>query len=168
MLRSFRYSATVSKLGSDEMEFPHLYLLALTALVLYVAGVSAMTTGVSYPLYAAVPADTFVAYHQQYNRRIPGVIVVPAFVAYLGCMALPLTVPDAVPAGAAVLIAFAGLTALLATVTAAIPSHVRLQRHGFSAAAYRRLRAADAVRTAACFLAAAGLAWSVVLAFTPR
>ena len=150
------------------MEFAHAYLLALTALALYVAGVSVLTTRVSYPLYAAVPADAFVAYHRRYGRQIPPVVVAPAFAAFLGCLVLPLNRPSAVPIGVALAVAAGGLAGLLATVTVAVPSHVRLQRDGFTGEAYRRLRSADRLRTAACLLSAVLLAWSVVLAFEPR
>ncbi|MBU2669119.1 hypothetical protein KOI35_36960 [Actinoplanes bogorensis] len=145
------------------MEFSHVYLTGLTVLTIYLAGVSAMTTAVSYPLYTAVPAGSFVDYHRRYNRRIPFVIVAPAFLGFLGCAAFPLVRPGEVPAAATALIAATGLIALLATVTVAIPSHLRLQRDGFSHATYRRLRSADAVRTAACFTGAATLIWSATV-----
>jgi hypothetical protein len=150
------------------MDFAHAYLLSLTALSAYVTGVSAMTTRVSYPLYAAVPAGAFVDYHARYNRQIPPVVIAPAFAAFLGWLSLPLIRPAAVPVGVALTIAAGGLIALVATATAAIPSHLRLQREGFSDSAYGRLRTADRIRTAACVLGAVLLAWSVVLAFTPR
>jgi hypothetical protein len=150
------------------MTFAHAYLLTLAALAMYVVGVSALTTRVSYPLYAAVPAPAFVAYHRRYGRQIIPVIIVPAFVSFLGCLSVPLARPDAVPTWLALLIAAGGLTALLATFTAAVPSHRRLQRDGFAAGAYARLRSADRIRTAACVCSAALLGWSVILAYAPR
>ena len=39
------------------MTFAHAYLLTLAALAMYVVGVSALTTRVSYPLYAAAGAS---------------------------------------------------------------------------------------------------------------
>jgi hypothetical protein len=150
------------------MTFAHAYLLTLTALAMYIVGVSALTTRVTYPLYAEVPASAFVAYHRRYSRQIPPVIIVPAFLCFVGCVALPLNRPAAVPIWIALAVAGGGLTALLATVTAAVPSHRRLQAGGFATEVYRRLRAADRIRTAACVCSAALLAWSVVLAFAPR
>ena len=150
------------------MSFAHACLLALTALAWYVAGVSVLTTRVSYPLYTTVPPGAFVAYHRHYGRQIPPVVVAPAFVAFLGCLVLPLTRPPAVPSGIALAVAAGGLVAVLATVGVAIPSHVRLQRDGFTGDAYDRLRAADRVRTTACLLDAVLLGWSVLLAFGPR
>jgi hypothetical protein len=150
------------------MTFASGYLLLLTALTMYTVGVSALTTRVSYPLYAAVPAPAFVAYNRRYSRQIVPVVIVPAFVCFLGCLGLPLARPTAVPAWVALVIAAGGLTALLATVTAAIPSHLRLQRDGFSGDAYGRLRFADRIRTAACVCSAGLLLWSVALTFVPR
>lgn len=133
------------------------YLLALTVLAVYMVGVSFMTSQVSYPLYAAVPAGSFVEYHRRYSHRIPLVIIVPGFVSFLACTTLPLVGPPDVPVWARLVVAAGGLTALAATVAAAIPSHRRLQRDGFHARAYRTLRRADLVRTAACLLSAAVL-----------
>ncbi|MEU8236095.1 hypothetical protein AB0C12_41450 [Actinoplanes sp. NPDC048967] len=150
------------------MDFAHAYLLALAALTAYVGGVSALTTRVSYPLYAAVPAAAFVAYHRRYSRQILPVVIVPGFASFLACLALPLVRPAAVPLWVAVLIAAGGLIALLATVTAAVPSHLLLQRDGFADGPYRRLRVADRIRTAACGGSAALLVWCVALAFAAR
>jgi hypothetical protein len=149
------------------MDFAHAYLLAITALALYVVGISLMTTQVSYPLYASVPGSAFVAYHARYQRRILPVIIGPAFPSFAGCVAFLFLRPDSAPAGLAALAAAGGLTALAATFAGAIPAHLRLQRSGFAARPYRRLRLADAVRTAACVLSAAALAGCVVTAFTP-
>ena len=139
------------------------YLLALTVLAVYMAGVSLMTSQVTYPLYAAVPAGSFVEYHRRYNSRIPLVIVAPGFAYFLACAALPLVGADDLPRWAAALVALGGLTALAATVTAAIPSHVRLQRDGFQPGTYRTLCRADLIRTAACLLNAA-----VLVAYLPQ
>ena len=54
------------------------------------------------------------------------------------------------PLWVASLVAAGGLIALLATVTAAVPSHLLLPRDGFADGPYRRLRIADRIRTAAC------------------
>jgi hypothetical protein len=134
-----------------------LFLLALTVLAVYMVGVSLMTSQVSYPLYAAVPAGSFVEYHRRYSSRIPLVIIVPGFASFLACLALPVVGPSEVPGRASVLVALGGLTALVATVTAAIPSHRRLHRDGFQPRAYRTLRRADLIRTAGCVLSAAVL-----------
>jgi hypothetical protein len=150
------------------MTFAHVYLLSLTVLASYVVGISALTTRVSYPLYAAVPIPAFVAYHRRYNVQIIPVVIIPGFLSFLACLILPLVRPAAVPVWVGLLIAAGGLTALLATVTAAIPSHARLQRDGFAAEPYQRLRTADRIRTAACVGSAALLVWSVAAAFGPR
>jgi hypothetical protein len=139
-----------------------MFVSALTVLTIYMVGVSLMTSQVTYPLYAAVPADAFVAYHRRYSSRIPLVIIAPGIVSFLACVAVPFVRPDAVPAGAAVVIAAGGLTALTATVGAAIPSHRRLQRDGFDRRAYRTLRRADRIRTAGCLASATTLVWCVL------
>jgi hypothetical protein len=137
-------------------------LFALTVLAVYMVGVSLMTTQVSYPLFAAVGADAFVGYHRRYNGRIPLVVVVPGFVSFLACAAFPLLAPDGVPGWAAGAVAAGGVTALLATVTTAIPAHLALQRVGFDPRTYRRLVTADRVRTLGCAVSAATLVWSSV------
>ncbi len=133
------------------------YLLALTVLAVYMVGVSLLTSQVSYPLYAAVPAGSFVEYHRRYTGRIPLVIIAPGFASFVACAVLPLVGPPGVPGWAAALVALGGLTALVATVAAAIPSHRRLQREGFRSGVYRTLRRADLIRTAGCILSAAVL-----------
>jgi hypothetical protein len=150
------------------MPIADVYLLVLTVLASYVVGISALTTRVSYPLYAAVPAPAFVAYHRRYSRQIIPVIIIPAFLSFLACLSLPLVRPESVPVWMALLVAAGGLTALLATVTAAIPSHARLQRDGFAAEPYQRLRTADRIRTAACACSAVFLVWSLVVAYGAR
>jgi hypothetical protein len=150
------------------MDFAHAYLFGLTVLALYALGVALMTTQVSYPLYTSVPTEAFVAYHHRYNRRIPLVVVVPAFVMFVACAALPFLRPDAVPGWIAACIAAGGLAGLLATVAAAIPSHLRLQRDGFDHGTYRKLRLADLTRSIGCTLSAGLLVWSLLLTFTPR
>jgi hypothetical protein len=150
------------------MGFADLYLFVLTLLALYVVGISLMTTQVSYPLYAAVPSAAFVHYHQRYNRRIPPVIIAPGFVMFLGCMAFPFIRPEPVSTAIGVVVALGGFVALGATVTAAIPSHMRLQRDGFDRRIYRTLRTADLVRTLGCVLSATLLVWSVLQVYQPR
>jgi len=127
-----------------------------------------MTTQVSYPLYSSVPAGAFVAYHARYSRRIQPVIIAPGFPTFLACVAFPFVRPDGVPGWTAALVAIGGLVALAATIALAIPSHLRLQREGFGLRAYRRLRAADGIRTLGCVLSAVLLVWSVFGIFGPR
>jgi hypothetical protein len=146
----------------------HVYLVVVTALAVYFVGVSLMTTQVSYPMYASVPKEAFVAYHARYNRRIRAVIIAPGFPAFLAWAVFPFLRPDTVPAWAALLVAAGGVTALATTFGGAIPAHVRLQRDGFTPSAYRRLRTADAIRTAGCLLSAAALIGCTLATFTPR
>jgi hypothetical protein len=149
------------------MDFSHTYLLVVTALAIYMVGISLMTTQVSYPLYASVPRPAFVDYHARYQRRIQPVIIGPGFPTFLACVAFAFLRPAAAPGWLAVLVAAGGLIALAVTVGAAIPSHLRLQRGGFDAGPYRTLRIADAVRTSACALSAGALIACVLAAFDP-
>ena len=149
------------------MGFANVYLFVLTLLALYLVGISLMTTQVSYPLYAAVPSAAFVQYHHTYNRRITPVIIAPGFPMFLACVVFPFVRPEFVPLGVGLGVAVGGLVALGATVTAAIPSHKRLQRDGFNRRAYRKLRTADLVRTLACLLSASLLVWSVLQVYRP-
>ena len=150
------------------MDFPHVYLLVLTVLGVYMAAISLMTTQVSYPLYAAVPHAAFIDYHERYNRRITPVIVAPGLPGFIACIAFAFLRPGTVPAWLALLVAAGGLVALLATVTAAIPSHLRLRAEGFADRPYRTLRTADAIRTLACLLSAGALIAALLNAFGPR
>jgi hypothetical protein len=149
------------------MDFSHGYLLAVTALAIYMVGISLLTTWVNYPLYASVPPAAFVGYHARYQRLITPVIIVPGFPTFLGCVAFTLVRPASVPLWLALLVTLGGLVSLGTTFAGAIPSHVRLQRQGFDAVPYRRLRLADAFRTSACVLSAGGLIIGVLYAFTP-
>ena len=150
------------------MDLPHVFLIVVTGLTVYLVGVSLMTTQVSYPLYASVPADVFVAYHARYSRRIQPVIIAPGFPTFLACIVYPVLRPDGIPAWAALLVAAGGVAALTATLSTAIPAHLRLQRDGFTPTAYRRLRTADAIRTLGCVLSAAVLIGCTLTTFTPR
>jgi hypothetical protein len=139
------------------MDFAHSYLLVLTAFAIYMVGISLMTTQVSYPLYASVPRDAFVAYHARYQRRIQPVIIVPGFPTFLACAGFAFLRPASAPGWLAALVAAGGIIALVATVTAAVPAHLRLQREGFATTPYRTLRIADVIRTCACALSAGAL-----------
>ncbi|MFI5906894.1 hypothetical protein [Dactylosporangium sp. NPDC051541] len=150
------------------MDFSHVYLLVLTVAGVYMAAIALMTTQVSYPLYAAVPREAFIGYHERYNRRIRPVIVTPGLPTFVACAGFAFLRPDAVPVWLALLVAAGGLAALLATATAAIPSHLRLRREGLTARPYRTLRTADAIRTTGCLLSAAALIAALLNAFGPR
>jgi hypothetical protein len=147
--------------------FSYVFLVVLTGFAVYLVGVSLMTTQVSYPLYASVPAGAFVAYHARYNRRIQPVIIAPGFPTFLACAVFPFVRPDGITGWAALLVAAGGVTALITTLGGAIPAHLSLQRDGFTPAAYRRLRTADAIRTLGCVLSAAVLIGCLLATFTP-
>ncbi len=124
-------------------------LVGLTALTTYSAAVGWQAQVVSYPLYRAVAAEDFLAYHAQYNGAIPVVVIAPGFLAFLAGIALPWTRPAWVPARTAGLVAVAGAVALVSTVAWAIPTHARLDRVGQDAATIDSLLTANLVRSVA-------------------
>jgi hypothetical protein len=124
---------------------PH--LVALTALTAYSTAIGWQAQLVSYPLFRAVPAEDFLAYHAQYNRAIPLVVIAPGFVAFLACAAFPWTRPADVPRGLAAVVAASGIGALVSTVAWAIPMHDRLDAIGQSAATIDSLLDANLLRS---------------------
>lgn len=135
------------------------YLLGLAVLSAYSTGVAWQAQLVSYPLYRAVAADDFLAYHAQYGVSIPGPVIVPGFATFLACMAFPWAQPHGIARRSAALVALSGLVAFLATVLWAIPCHVELARIGQSSATIDSLLRANAVRTAALMVGTTVLAW---------
>jgi hypothetical protein len=127
----------------------HLNLACLTALTAWSAGLGWQAQAVSYPLYRAVGDQEFARYHQQYNRSIPVVVIVPGFASFLAGVAFYWTRPAEVPRSAAVVVAAAGGTSLAATVLRAIPMHNRLDDVGRSDATIDSLLRANLVRTVA-------------------
>ncbi len=124
-------------------------LVGLAALTTYSAAVGWQAQVVSYPLYRAVAAEDFLAYHAQYNGAIPVVVIAPGFLAFLAGIALPWTRPAWVPARTAGVVAVAGAVSLVSTVAWAIPRHARLDRIGQDAATIDSLLTANLVRSVA-------------------
>lgn len=124
-------------------------LVGLTAVTAWSAAVAWQAQLVSYPLYRAVDAEDFLAYHAQYNAAIPVVVILPGFVSFLAGIALPWTRPDGVPVRAAAVVSVAGAVSLASTVAWAIPMHARLDRVGQDAATIDRLLTANLVRSVA-------------------
>jgi len=133
-------------------------LVGLTALTTWSAAVGWQAQAVSYPLYRAVAAEDFLAYHAQYNGAIPVVVIAPGFVAFLAGIALPWTRPAWVPARVAGLVAAAGAVSLVSTVAWAIPMHARLDRVGQDAATIDSLLSANLVRSVALTVGTVALA----------
>lgn len=132
---------------------------ALAALTAYSTGISWQAQFVSYPLYRAMSATDFPAYHLAYNAAIPGVVIVPGFLTFLACAAFPWTRPDGVPRSAAWVVAATGVGSLLSTVLWAIPMHDRLDRIGQDAATIDSLLQANGIRTALLTVGAGALGW---------
>ena len=137
-------------------------LAAVAALTAYSTGIAWQAQFVSYPLYRAVSADEFPAYHLAYNAAIPGVVIIPGFLGFLACAAFPWTRPAGIPRLAATLVAISGLGSILSTVLWAIPRHDLLDRIGQDAPTITSLIQANGIRTALLTLGAATLSWSLV------
>lgn len=131
----------------------------LAALTAYSAGVGWQAQLVSYPLYRAVGAEEFAAYHLQYNDSIPLVVIAPGFAAFLGGVAFWWTRPAGVPRWAAGVVAVGGLTSALTTALWAIPMHDRLDEVGRSAETIDSLVLANVPRTVALTLSTGVLLW---------
>jgi hypothetical protein len=138
------------------------HLVAITALTCYSTGIGWQAQLVSYPLFRAVGAEDFLAYHQAYNEAIPLVVIVPGFVGFLACVAFPWTRPREASRWVAGAVALSGWGCLLSTVLWAIPRHDTLDRIGRDAATIDSLLQANAVRTAALTVGAAALVWALV------
>lgn len=123
-------------------------LAGLTALSGYSTGVGWQAQIVSYPFFATISAEAFAAYHQQYNRAIPTVVVAPGFLTFLTSAAFPWTRPSGVSRRLAAVVAVTGgLGGLLSTVAWAIPMHDRLDRIGQDRATIENLLRANLVRS---------------------
>ena len=136
-------------------------LAALAALAAYSTGIAWQAQFVSYPLYRAMSADDFPAYHMAYNAAIPGTVIGPGFASFLACAAFPFVRPSGVSRPAAVVVAVSGAGSLLTTALWAIPMHNRLDRIGQDAATISSLLRANAVRTAFLTVATAVLSSSL-------
>ena len=150
ILPSLDRSAASSTLAVGAVTGPRrreLGLVALTALMAYSTAVGWQAQLVSYPLYRAVGPEDFLAYHAQYSRAIPVVVIVPGFLSFLAGMAFPWTRPAWVPDRVAGLVAAAGAVSLVSTVAWAIPMHDRLDRIGPDAATIDSLLSANLVRS---------------------
>lgn len=127
--------------------WPH--LVGLTALSAYSTAIGWQAQLVSYPLFRAVAPGDFLAYHAQYNRAIPLVVIVPGFACFLACAAFPWTRPPDVSRRLAAVVAGSGVVSLVATVAWAIPRHDALDRIGQSAATIDSLIDANLLRSLA-------------------
>ncbi|MEE4025786.1 hypothetical protein V1Y59_22070 [Gordonia sp. PKS22-38] len=137
-------------------------LAAVSGLTAYSAGVAWQAQFVSYPLYRAMSADEFPAYHLAYNHAIPGVVIVPGFVSFLACAAFWWTRPAGIPKPVAAVVGVSGVGALLSTVAWAIPMHNRLDDIGQDPATISSLIQANGVRTAFLTAGALALSWCTV------
>jgi hypothetical protein len=114
---------------------------------LFMVGVVWFCQIVHYPLFAAVGADGFVAYHARHSVRVTWLIAVPWLVEVASSAILVVERPADVPAWLAVL--GAALAAATVVVTALVqgPAHTGLAR-GYDEDRIRTLVRGNAPRTA--------------------
>lgn len=134
-------------------------LVGLTALTAYSTALGWQAQLVGYPLYRVVDAEEFPAYHQQYNRSIPWVVIVPGFATFLSQTAFYWTRPPDVERPVALLVTASGAISILTTALWAIPMHDRLDAIGQSTATIDSLLAANRVRTVALSVGTLALCW---------
>lgn len=155
-----RTTASASRSGTAvQLRWRRWNLVGLTALTAYSTALGWQAQCVSYPLYRAVPAESFAAYHLQYNEAIPWVVIVPGFIGFVGGVAFYWTRPVDVGRGTALLVAASGAVSLLSTVLWAIPLHDRLDGIGRSDAVIDSLLRANLLRSLALSAGTAALCW---------
>ncbi len=122
-------------------------LLAHAAVSLFCLGAVWFVQVVHYPLFAAVGAAEWGAYHEAHRVRTGWLLAVP-MLAQLGLGAAVVAVrPEGVGAGTAVAALVLTVAVFAVTFLAAVPDHERLGR-GWDPAVGRRLVRVNAVRTA--------------------
>ncbi len=131
-----------------------LLLVTHAASVLFLAGLAWTVSVVVYPGFAAVgPTSAWPAFHAAHSRRITSVVGPPWAVQGLTVLGLLVARPDGVPLWLVLLAGAAAAGTVACTAAGAVPVHARLG-NGYSAQLHRRLRRADAWRTAAWSAAA--------------
>jgi hypothetical protein len=147
-------------LAGPSVGWRHLNLAGLSALTGYSTALGWQAQVVSYPLYRVVGDAEFAAYHQQYNERIPLVVIVPGFVSFLAAAAFPWTRPVEVPRSVAAVVGVGGVVSIASTVFWAVPIHDRLDEVGRSDGTIESLLRANLLRTIALTTSALALVWS--------
>ena len=123
-------------------------LLLNAAAVLAMTGVIWFVQLVHYPLFAAVGAGEWAAYHSEHSRRTTWVVALPMTVDLFSSLALVAVTPTGMSPALAAGGAVAALVTWAATGLLAVPAHRRLGR-GWDGETGRRLLRANAIRTAA-------------------
>ena len=143
-------------------------LLMALAATLFSTGVVWFMQVLEYPLFAYVGAEAFSTFHAQHNRRLPGVVFLPMFVAFAATVALLFVRPAAVPGWLAWLgVVLVGVV-LVASFALLIPRHMRLTSEGYSLEVIRELVRFNWIRTVAWTLHALVLMAMLVLTLGRR
>ncbi|WP_369138329.1 hypothetical protein [Modestobacter versicolor] len=138
-----------------------LHLAVLTAATAWSTALGWQAQLVSHPLFRAVREEDFSAYHRQYDRTIPVVVIVPGIASFLAGCAFWWTRPVDVPRPVAAVVAAAGAVSLGSTALWAVPMHDRLDRVGRSEATIDSLLRANLLRSAALTVSTATLVGTV-------
>ena len=125
-----------------------LLLVALVA-TLFSTGVIWFMQVLEYPLFAFVGENAFPTFHEQHNRRLPGVVFLPMLVAFAASVGLLFVRPDAVPGWLAWLGVLLVAVVLVSSFTLLIPRHMQLSRDGYSLALVQELVRFNWLRTVA-------------------
>jgi hypothetical protein len=138
------------------------YLVVLTCMMAYSTAIAWQAQVVSYPLFLAVGAADFAAYHLRYGEFIPSVVIAPGFLTFFAGMLFPWVRPAHGKRAASATVALASLAALVATLAQAIPAHDAMDRVGAAAPAIDTLLAANLLRSAALTIGTLALAGSLL------
>jgi hypothetical protein len=137
-------------------------LVALTAMTAYTTAISWQVQAVSYPLFRAVDAVQFPAYHQQYNETILWPVLIPGFPTAAAGVLFFWIRPARLSGRVAAVVSAASLASLLLTVLWAIPMHDRLDVIGQDGATIDSLLRANLLRSLSFTLSTAALCWGLL------
>ena len=124
-------------------------LLVALAATLFSTGVIWFMQVLEYPLFAFVGEDAFPAFHEQHNRRLPGVVFLPMLVAFASSVGLLFVRPAAVPGWLALLGVLLVAIVLVSSFTLLIPRHMQLSEGGYSLSLIQELVRFNWLRTVA-------------------
>jgi hypothetical protein len=123
---------------------------------------------VVYPLYLAVPPESFAAYFAQYNEAIVFPVIVALSLCWVLSALLILYRPTAIPSWAAWSAAGLAILGFIASAAFEFPQNQALMEHGYNAVLIHEKIVGNWYRTIAWTLQSALLVWMAKVALTPR
>jgi len=124
-------------------------VLACFALAWYNTSTCWLAQLVTYPLFGSVPRDGFVDYHTRYDSLIPFPVFLPAILLMNGSVLLVWFHPPVIPLASVWAGTALQILAALSTVLLQVPTHQRLEKHGFSPQIHHKLILSNWLRTVA-------------------